>query len=152
MISDILPINRHVSLELTFQDHPRSNLMVPLWFPVSVLTIAYSLTTLLYKIWLQNLSDLDFDITRSIKVKCGVTILPIYGLLLMFKSKVWANLALLRDPEFEMWLTLTVTCQSHSRLNVTLSLDSHYLISYMNSIQVYTKTCYSHMHSGIIHA
>ena len=37
-------------------------------------------------------SDLDFDLSRSLKVKCdGVIGLPIYGFLLMFNSNIGPN-------------------------------------------------------------
>ncbi len=46
----------------------------------------------------RNLSDLDFDLSRSLKVKSdGVIGLPIYGFLLMVNSNIVPNLAPLRD-------------------------------------------------------
>ena len=40
----------------------------------------------------QNQSDLDFDLSRSFKVKChGVIGLTIYGFLLMFNSNIGLN-------------------------------------------------------------
>ena len=46
----------------------------------------------------QNISDLDFDLSRSLKVKCdGALALPIYGFLLMVNSNIGPNLAPLRD-------------------------------------------------------
>ncbi len=42
----------------------------------------------------QNLSDLDFDLSRSLKVKChGVIGLAIYGFLLMINSNIGPNMA-----------------------------------------------------------
>ena len=47
---------------------------------------------------LQNLSDLEFDLSRSLKVKCDSVIgLPIYAFLLMFNSSIWPNSAPLQD-------------------------------------------------------
>ena len=47
---------------------------------------------------LRNLSDLDFDLSRSLKVQTDDTIrLAIYGFLLMVSSKIGPNLALLQD-------------------------------------------------------
>ncbi len=44
------------------------------------------------------MSDLDFDLSRSLKVKCeGAIGLPIYGFLLMFNSNIGPNRAPLRD-------------------------------------------------------
>ncbi len=41
----------------------------------------------LWDIRLQNLDDLDFDLSRSLKVKCdGAIWLPIYDFLLMFNN------------------------------------------------------------------
>ena len=43
----------------------------------------------LQDIRLQNLSDLDFDLSRSLRVKCDSVIgLPIYAFLLMFSSNI----------------------------------------------------------------
>ena len=54
--------------------------------------------SLLRDIKLQNLGDLEFDLSRSLKVKCESAIgLPIYGLLLMFNSSIWPNWAPLQD-------------------------------------------------------
>ncbi len=41
---------------------------------------------------LQNLGDLEFDLLRSLKVKCeGASGLPIYGFLLMFNRNIGPN-------------------------------------------------------------
>ncbi len=46
----------------------------------------------------QNLSDLDFDLSRSLKVKSGDVIgLAIYGFLLMVDSNIGSDVAPLRD-------------------------------------------------------
>ncbi len=40
----------------------------------------------------------DFDLTRSLMVKCdGAIELPIFGFLLMFNSNMWPNSTPLRD-------------------------------------------------------
>ncbi len=45
---------------------------------------------------LQNLGDLEFDLSRSLKVKGDVAIgLPIYGFLLMFNSNIGPKLGFL---------------------------------------------------------
>ncbi len=47
---------------------------------------------LLYEIWLLNLSDLEFDLLRSLKVKYDSVIeLHIYDFLLMFNSNLGPN-------------------------------------------------------------
>ncbi len=41
---------------------------------------------------LQNLSDLDFSLSRPLEVKCdGAIGLPIYGFLLVCNSDIWPN-------------------------------------------------------------
>ena len=50
---------------------------------------------------LQNHSDLDVDLSRSLKVRCdGAIGLPIYGFLLTVNSNIWSNSAHLRDIRF----------------------------------------------------
>ncbi len=44
------------------------------------------------------MSGLEFDLTRSLKVKCDYVIgLSLYAFLLMFNSNIWPNSALLQD-------------------------------------------------------
>ncbi len=51
----------------------------------------------------QNLSDLDFDISMSLKVKCDrVTGLPIYDFLAVSISNIWPNSAPLPDISFQI--------------------------------------------------
>ncbi len=46
----------------------------------------------------QYMNDLDFDLSRSLKVKSIVAIrLPIYGLLVMFKCNIGSNWAPFQD-------------------------------------------------------
>ncbi len=68
---------------------------------------------------LQNLSDLEFDLSRSLKVKCDSVIgLPIYNFPLMSNSNIWPNSAPLRnvrlqslsDLEFDRSRSLEVKC------------------------------------------
>ena len=47
---------------------------------------------------LRNFGDLEFDLSRSHKVKCeGAIELPIYGFLFMVNSYIWPSTALLRE-------------------------------------------------------
>ena len=71
----------------------------------------------------QNLGDHEFDLLRSLKVKChGVMGLPIYGFLLMFNSNIGPNKAPLRDIslqnlgdlEFDLSRSLKVKCEGDS--------------------------------------
>ncbi len=68
---------------------------------------------------LRNLSDLEVDPLRSLKVKCDSVIeLPIYAFLLMFNSNIWPNSASLQDVrernqsdlEFDLARSLKVKC------------------------------------------
>ena len=52
-------------------------------------------------IMLRKLSDLDFDVSRSLNVRCNSVIgLPIYGFLVASSSKIWPNSTPLRDIRF----------------------------------------------------
>ncbi len=82
--------------------------------------VTYGLAPL-QDIGLQNLSDLKFDLSRSLKVICDDVIrLPIYAFLLMFNSKLWPNsapsqdirLQNLSDLEFDLLRSLKVKCDS----------------------------------------
>ena len=62
---------------------------------------------------LRNLSDHDFGLSRSLKVKCDSAIgLPIYGFLLMFNSDIWPNSDPLRDISFQ---NIKIPILSHLR-------------------------------------
>ena len=51
---------------------------------------------------LHNLRDLDFDLSKLLKVKCDrVMGLSIYGFPLLLNSNIWTILAPLRDRGFE---------------------------------------------------
>ncbi len=80
----------------------------------------------------QYVNNLDFDLSRSLKVKCDGVIehplMMIYGFLLLFDSNIWPNSLLYEIWGFEIWVTLTF--QGHSRSNVMVPLDSPYMISY----------------------
>ncbi len=80
--------------------------------------VTYGLAPL-QDIRLQKLSDLEFDLSRSLKVKCDSVIgLPIYAFLLMFNSNIWPNSAPLQDIklqnlsdlEFDLSMSLKVIC------------------------------------------
>ncbi len=59
--------------------------------------VTYGLAPL-QDIRLQNLSDFDFDLLRSLKVLCDSVIeLPMYAFLLMFNSNIWPDSAPLQD-------------------------------------------------------
>ncbi len=77
---------------------------------------------------LQNIDDLDFDLSRSLKVKCdGAIGLPIYGFLLMVNSNIWPNTALLQDISLQNMSDLEFDI---SRSNLMVHLDSPYMASY----------------------
>ncbi len=52
---------------------------------------------------LQNLSDIGFDLSKSLKMKSiGAVGLPTYGFLLMLNSSMCYNSALLRDIRLQI--------------------------------------------------
>ncbi len=119
-----------VTLSLTFQGQPRSNVKVP-WAPHIVsywcLIVTWGLTSILYEIKHRNLGDLDFDLSRSLKVKCeGAIGLPIYGFLLMFHSNIGPNSAVFReirlrnlgDLDFDLSKSLKVNSNGAVRLPI----------------------------------
>ena len=74
-----------ITLIFTFQGHSRSNVMVVLDSPIyDFLLIICPNSAPLQDTKLWNLSDLDFDLSRSLNVKCDHGIgLSIYGFLLI---------------------------------------------------------------------
>ncbi len=89
--------------------------------------VTYSLAPL-QDIRLRNLSDLEFDLLRSLKVKCNSVIgLLIYAILLMFNRNIWPNSAPLQDIRLRNLSDLEFDL---SRSNVIVSLDSPYILSY----------------------
>ncbi len=82
--------------------------------------VTYGLAPL-QDIMLRNMSDLEFDLSRSLKVICNdVTELPIYAFPLMFNSNLWPNSAPLQDIrlrnmsdlEFDLSRSLKVKCDA----------------------------------------
>ncbi len=60
------------------------------------------------------MSDLEIDLSRSLKVKCESVIgLPIYAFLLMFNSNIWPNSAPLQDTRLRNLSDLDLTFQGH---------------------------------------
>ena len=66
------------------------------------------------RLW--NLSDLDFDLSRSFKCD-GVIGLPIYDFLLMFNSNIGPNMAPLQDISLQTMSDLDFDFSIHSRSN-----------------------------------
>ena len=126
------------TLTLTFQGHSRSNVMVVLDSPYMISYWCLLNTnrksgkiwpnsTPLRDIRLRNLSDLEFDLSRSLKVKCNSVIeFPIYAFLLMFNSNVSPNSASsqdkrlqnLSDLEFDLSRSLKVKCDGVIGLSI----------------------------------
>ena len=80
---------------------------------------------------LRNLSDLDFDLSRSPKVYClGAIGLPIHGFLFMFNNNMGLSRLLCEILGFKIWVTLNLTFQGHLRSNVMVSFDSLHMVSY----------------------
>ncbi len=106
-----------MSLTLTFKDQPRSNAMVSLESPYMVsycLKVTCGPTQLLFEICLQNRSDVDFDLSRSLKLKCDNIIqILICGFLLLHNSNIWPNQAPLpdlTDLDFDLSSSLKFKC------------------------------------------
>ena len=86
----------------------------------------------LQDIMLRNLSDLEFDLSRSLKVKCDSVIgLPIYAFLLMFNSNIWSNSAPLQDISSQNLSDLNLSRSLRS--NLITAMDSPYVLSWPNS-------------------
>ncbi len=79
------------------------------------------------RLW--NQSGLDFDLSRSLKIKSnGVFGLSTYAFLLMVNSNIGPNFWLHYEIwRFEIWVTLTLTFQDHSRSNLILAFNSPYI-------------------------
>ncbi len=79
---------------------------------------------------LRNWSDLDFDISRSLKVKYDSVIgLTIYAFLSMFN--IWPNSAPLKVKRLQNLTDLEFVLSRSLRSNV-MSLDSSYMGSYIH--------------------
>ncbi len=79
-------------------DFDLSSVKVALDFPYVVSYLLVFISNIgpnlapLQDIKLQNLCDFDFDLSKSLKVKCDSAIgLPIYGFLLMFNNNIGPN-------------------------------------------------------------
>ncbi len=61
----------------------------------------HGITRFLYQLWVQNQSDLDFDLS-ALKVKSdGADGLPMHAFLLVFIFKIWPNSGPLRDTNLQ---------------------------------------------------
>ncbi len=82
-------------------------------------------------IMLRNPSDLDLDLSRSLKVKSDSVIgLPIYGFLLVSDRNIWPSSAPIH--RFEIWVTLTqgqMWC-GHWTLHTWFPIYNHIFISH----------------------
>ena len=101
----------------------------------------------LWHISLQSLSDLDFDLTRSSKVKCdGAIGLSICELLLVSNSNTWRNSAPLRDISLQNWSDLDSDLSS-SRKSHANRTDGHpiynFLLMFNSSIWPNSYTRYN---------
>ncbi len=86
------------------------------------------------------MSDPDFDLSRSLKVKCDSVIrLPIYAFILMFNSNIWPNSSPFQDKSLRNLSDLVFDFQGHSRSNVMASLDVPYMVcvdTYSNHVPI----------------
>ncbi len=73
---------------------------------------------------LPNLSDLDYNLPKSLKVKCDTVFeLPIYGFLLMVNSKTWPNSAPLQDIDLRNLSDLASDLSRSLTSNVIAPMD-----------------------------
>ncbi len=80
---------------------------------------------------LQSLSDLDFDLTRSLKFKCdGAVGLSICDLLLVFDSNTLPISAPLRDISLRNLSFLDIDFSRSIKSNVIIPMDYPYVLSY----------------------
>ena len=83
-----------------------------IWIWINIYTYGITLFSFLRDITLQNLSDLDIKLSRSLKIKCDDVIgIPIYCFLLIFNGSIWLNSHPLRNISlrnltlmFNIWL------------------------------------------------
>ncbi len=74
---------------------------------------------------LDQFRHLNFDLIRSLKVKCDGGIgFTIYAFLLIFNSKLWPNSAPLRDISFQNLTDLDSGLERSLRSNVITPMDS----------------------------
>ncbi len=92
-----------------------------IWFPINGYSNIWPNSVYLRDITLCNLSDIDFDLSRSLKGKCDCVIgLPIHNFLLMVNSNIVPNQTPLRDIrlqnvsdlDFDLSRSLKVKCDS----------------------------------------
>ncbi len=94
----------------------------------------------LQDIRLWNLSDFEFDLSRSLKVKCDSVIwLPIYAFLLMFNGNIWPNSAPLQDIRLWNLSDLEFDLSRSLRSNMMMSLESPYMVSYWHIQQSHVE-------------
>ncbi len=79
-------------------------------------------------IMLRNLSDLDFDLSRSLTGKCDSVVgIPIYDFPLLFNNNIWPILASLRDLGFQNLECIDIEFSRSLRSNVTILFDYPYI-------------------------
>ena len=79
---------------------------------------------------LDHIRHLNFDLLRSLKVKCDGGIgLTIYDFLLILSANIWHNAALLPDIGFQNLTDLDGELKMSLRSNVITLMDSPYMLS-----------------------
>ena len=80
---------------------------------------------------LDHIRHLNFDLLRSLKVKCDGGIgLTIYDFLLILSANIWRNSAPLRDISFQNLIDLDSELERSLGSNVLTLMDSPYMVSY----------------------
>ncbi len=101
-------------------------------------TVTYGLAPV-QDIRLRNLSDLEFDLSRSLKVICDDVIgFSKCAFLLMFNSNLWSNSAVL--PDIRLRNMSDIEFDLSRSLKAIVSLDSPYMLCYQCLIVTYGLT------------
>ena len=98
----------------------------------------------------QSLSDLDFELTRSPKVKCdGAVGLSICDFLLVSNSNTWSNSGPLPDISLRNRSDLDSDLSSSRQSKVIASMDSPFMSSYLCLIVTYGLTLLLYKIQGV---
>ncbi len=101
-----------------------------IWFPRMFNGNMCPNSSLLRDISLPNLSDLEFDLSWSLRWNI-ITLLDSHMVSYYYLIATYGLYRLLYEISgFKVWVTLTLIFQGHSRSNVIVSLHSAYMLSY----------------------
>ena len=113
-------------MSLTFQGNSRSNVMVSLDCPYMVFLLMFNSNigpnmAPLRDISLQNMSDLEFNLSRSLKVKCnGAVRLSIFDFLLLSNSNYMSNSHRLAVTLEKIFLSLIIRAKFRPNFKIPI--------------------------------